>query len=53
MAIVVRGIVHGLDVGEAHTADDENAKQRGHCYRQDASRAEFRDARHGTRLFGR
>ena len=30
MAIVVARIVHRLDVGEAHTADDENAEQRRH-----------------------
>ena len=29
MAIVVRGVVHGLDVGEADAADDEEAEQAG------------------------
>ncbi len=28
MAIVVGGVMHRLDVGEAHAADDENAEQR-------------------------
>ncbi len=36
MPIVVRGIVHRLDAGKAHTADDEDAEQRGHEDRHDA-----------------
>ena len=29
MAIVVGGVMHRLDVGEAHAADDEHAEQGG------------------------
>src|SRR5665648_265414 len=30
MPVVVRGVVHRLDVGKAHTADDENTEQHRH-----------------------
>ena len=53
MAIVVARIVHRLDVGEAHAADDENAEQRRHDKRNGASSRQFRDAVGSVRSLGR
>ena len=51
MAIVVRGVMHRLDVGEAHAADDENAEQRRGENRNGARQRKRGDTRAGW--FGR
>jgi hypothetical protein len=51
MAIVVRGVMHRLDVGEAHAADDEHAEQSGGEIGTTRARSARRPRWHGSRVW--